>query len=277
MAFVSNNKYKEIYEASKNGNEKALRILQALRNKESQGDLDRLVDDYYNIPTISQEEPEVIENADFQPQNDVVEESQEIVSDNLPEFDLTKILDDELTDLIDENDIEELNFVDFLKNKSRDSLRARKNGDYFKAYDPVGKANYMADKINTYKGKFDNRLGNIERGYNDINKSMSNYSQNVNDMLDDNVELDMVKVSSAYDDFTNDDVTMNSFGRHWDDNDNHIVAEKLRELVSVYGKQNVLAALNTINSDNENHKNFLNNQIDSEIVRYSKSLESLLK
>lgn len=277
MAFVSNNKYKEIYEASKNGNEKALRILQALRNKESQGDLDRLVDDYYNIPTISQEEPEVIENADFEPQNDVAEESQEIVSDNLPEFDLTKILDDELTDLIDENDIEELNFVDFLKNKSRDSLRARKNGDYFKAYDPVGKANYMANKINTYKGKFDNRLGNIERGYNDINKSMSNYSQNVNDMLDDSVELDMVKVSSAYDDFTNDDVTMNSFGRHWDDNDNHIVAEKLRELVSVYGKQNVLAALNTINSDNENHKNFLNNQIDSEIVRYSKSLESLLK
>lgn len=277
MAFVSNNKYKEIYEASKNGNEKALRILQALRNKESQGDLDRLVDDYYNIPTISQEEPEVIENADFEPQNDVAEESQEIVSDNLPEFDLTKILDDELTDLIDENDIEELNFVDFLKNKSRDSLRARKNGDYFKAYDPVGKADYMANKINTYKGKFDNRLGNIERGYNDINKSMSNYSQNVNDMLDDSVELDMVKVSSAYDDFTNDDVTMNSFGRHWDDNDNHIVAEKLRELVSVYGKQNVLAALNTINSDNENHKNFLNNQIDSEIVRYSKSLESLLK
>ena len=284
MGFLSNNKYKEIYEASKNGNEKALRILQALRNRENQADLDRLVDDYYNVPTISQDATENVEKGDFEAQNAIPEQTEETTpvieteeTQDVAPFDLTKVLDDELLDLIDENDVEELTFNDFLKNKSRDSLRARKNTDYFKAYDPIQKGEYMNNRINAYKGKFDGRLKNIERNYNDVNKSMLNYSQNVNDMFDDNVELDMLKATSAYDDFTKDDVTMNSFGRHWDEEDNSVVANKLRELVTMYGKQNVLAALNTINSDNENYKNFLNNQIDTEVVRYSKSLENLLK
>ena len=284
MGFVSNKKYKEIYEASKNGNEKALRILQALRGRENQVDLDRLVDDYYNVPTISQEVAKSLENGNFEPQNTIpeqIEENTPIIeteeTQDVAQFDLTKVLDDELVDLIDENEVEELSFNDFLKNKSRDSLRARKNGEYFKAYDPVGKANYMANKINGYKEKFNGRLNNIERNYNDINKSMLNYSQNVNDILDDNIELDMGKVTSAYDDFTKDEMTMGSFGRHWDDTDNSVIKQKLEDLVSMYGKQNVLAALNTINSDNENYKNFLNNQIDTEVVRYSKSLENLLK
>lgn len=285
MGFIANSKYKEIYEASKNGNEKALRILQSLRNKESQADLDRLVEEYYNIPTISQENIETPEMSEFEAENtenpvidEVISETPDggVVSDVAP-FDLTQILDDELVDLLDENDVEDLSFNDFLKNKSKDALRGRKNGDYFKAYDPTQKNEYMTNRINNYKGKFDGRLKNIERNYNDINKSMMNYNQNVNDMLDDNVELDMTKVGDAYNGLTTDENVMSSFGRHWDDNDNNVVAEKLRELVSMYGKQNVLSALNTLNSDNENYKNFLNNQIDTEIVRYSKSLENLLK
>jgi hypothetical protein len=53
--------------------------------------------------------------------------------------------------------------------------------------------------------------------------------------------------------------------------------EKLKGLIANYGKQNVMAALNTLNSDNNNYRDFLNNQIDTEISRYSKSLEGLLK
>lgn len=285
MGFIANSKYKEIYEASKNGNEKALRILQSLRNKESQADLDRLVEEYYNIPTISQENTETPEMGEFEAENienpvlnETVSETPDggVVSDVAP-FDLTQILDDELVDLLDENEVEDLSFNDFLKNKSKDALRSRKNGDYFKAYDPIQKGEYMTNRINNYKGKFDGRLKNIERNYNDINKSMMNYNQNVNDMLDDNVELDMAKVGDAYNGLTTDENVMGSFGRHWDEMDNNVVAEKLKELVAMYGKQNVLSALNTLNSDNENYKNFLNNQIDTEVVRYSKSLENLLK
>ena len=37
MAFIQNSKFREISEAAKNGNEKALMIIQALRKKSSQG------------------------------------------------------------------------------------------------------------------------------------------------------------------------------------------------------------------------------------------------
>jgi hypothetical protein len=96
-------------------------------------------------------------------------------------------------------------------------------------------------------------------------------------MLDDGVEMDMDKVASAYNDFTTDAEAMGSFGRHWDENDNALIVAKLQGLVAQYGKQNVAAALNTISSDNDNYRDFLNNQIDSEVSRYTKSIENILK
>lgn len=280
MPFVNNKKMLEIREAAKGGNEKALMILQAMRKMSPQEDVDRLVEDYYKVetvePMIAQDEadpvpqesletpaeltPEVVEEA---PQNEVI--------------DLTATLDTEMEGLLDENEIEDLSFGDFLGNKKRDGLRGRKNADYFKAYDPEGRANYMQNKVDAYKGKFDGRLKDIERRYNDMNKSLVGYSQGVNDMLDDEAELDMSSVNSAYDELTGNESVMSSFGRHWDENDNMAVMMELKSLIMKYGKKNVMAVLNTLQSDNENYKKYLNNQVDTEIGRYSKSVENLLK
>lgn len=278
MAFLQNQKYKEIYEAAKGGNEKAKMILQALRKNQPQADLDRLTNDYYNIQTNTQVEQENAILEENQAENVIPDEGSTIeTTADVAEFDLTKILDDEMDGLLDELEIDDLSFDEFLKNKSRDSLRARKGSDYFKAYDSMGRNEYMNNKINSYKSNFDGRLKDIERRHSDVSQSMNSYSQSVNDMLDDGVEMDMDKVSSAYNDFTTDAEAMGSFGRHWDENDNALIVAKLQGLVAQYGKQNVAAALNTISSDNDNYRDFLNNQIDSEVSRYTKSIENILK
>ena len=286
MPFVNNMKLLEIRNAAKQGNEKALMILQAMRKSGStQDDLDRLVNDYYGVGEITPELNENPAEAEFQPENnDFQTEEKENLETNvqadispLELIDLTAPLDKEMEGLLDENEFDDISFNEFLSNKSRDNLRLTKNADYFKAYDPIGKENYMNDKISAYRDKFTNRLGNIERKYNDYNTALQGYMQGTNDMLDDGVELDMNNVNAAYSDFTNNEQTMSSFGRHWDkvDNDNVMIA--LKDLVNKYGKVNVIAALNTINGDNQSYKGYLNNQIDTEINRYSKSLEKLLK
>ena len=286
MPFVNNMKLLEIRNAAKQGNEKALMILQAMRKSGStQDDLDRLVNDYYGVGEITPELNENPAEAEFQPENnDFQTEEKENLETNvqadispLELIDLTAPLDKEMEGLLDENEFDDISFNEFLSNKSRDNLRLTKNADYFKAYDPIGKENYMNDKISAYRDKFTNRLGNIERKYNDYNTALQGYMQGTNDMLDDGVELDMNNVNAAYSDFTNNEQTMSSFGRHWDkvDNDNVMIA--LKDLVNKYGKVNVIAALNTINGDNQSYKDYLNNQIDTEINRYSKSLEKLLK
>lgn len=288
MPFVNNTKLIEIRNAAKQGNEKALMVLQALRKQGStQDDLDRLVNAYYQVDKV---EPEIIENAvegQIEPENDVLmneevsevfqEETQPADVNPLEIVDLTEVLDKEMDGLLDENEIEDISFTDFLGNKSRDGKRANKNSDYFKAYDPVGRENYMNSKIGAYRDKFRNRLGNVERKHNDYSAALKGYMQGTNDMLDDGIELDMNNVNAAYNDFTQNETAMSSFGRHWDKLDNDNVMATLKELVNKYGKVNVVAALNTISGDNDSYKDFLNNQFETEINRYSKSIEKLLK
>ena len=280
MPFINQNKLLEIREAAKGGNEKALMIMQAMRKMSPQTDIDRLVEDYYKVDTV---EPMIAEDeADpvAQPSLETPEELLPEVVEEAPEgnvVDLTATLDSEMEGLLDENELEDLSFTDYLGNKKRDGLRGRKNADYFKAYDLEGRTNYMQNKVDAYKGKFDGRLKDIERRYNDMSKSLAGYAQGVNDMLDDEAELDMNSVNNAYDELTGNGAVMGSFGRHWDDNDNTSVMAELKALIMKYGKKNVMAVLNTLQSDNENYKKHLNNQVDTEIGRYSKSVESLLK
>ena len=47
-------------------------------------------------------------------------------------------------------------------------------------------------------------------------------------------------------------------------------------LVIKYGKKNVVAALNTLKSDNDNYRNHRNGEINGEISRYKSSLAKLL-
>ena len=275
MAFIQNNKFREIIEASKNGNEKAMKIIQALRNQTPQSDIDNLVSDYYSLNTTNEQKEEIAEQ-EILP-NEIVPEQVEEVPPQGEVIDLTDTLNVEMEDLLDENEIDDINFNDFLKNKNRDGVRSRKNSEYFKAYDLVGRQNYMTTKINDYKKKFNGRLKNIERNFRDVDNSINKYIDNTNLELDDDKNLDMEQVGLAYNAILGNENFMNSFGRSWDEEDTQEIYSILKALIQTYGKQNVLAVLNTLKSDNENYKNFRTNQIDTEVSRYSKSIENLLK
>ena len=273
MAYLQNKKFLEIREAAKNNNEKALQILQAMRKGNSQEDVDRLVNDYYAIPS---EPIEIVESAPVQEEPATPQETIAIEETNVP-VDLTEVLDGELDGIISENEVEDVSFGDFLKNKQSDFTKAKKNADYFKAFDQGGREKYLTDKTEGYRNKFGSRFGNIDRHYNDTNKALGMYATNVNDMLDDEVELNTDTASKAYNDFTNDEIAMSSFGRHWDNEDNEVVLNSLKNLVAQYGKKNVQAAINLLMGDNENYKAHRTNQIETEIGRYQKDLEKLLK
>lgn len=279
MAFIQNNKFREISEQAKGGNEKALKIIQGMRSNYSQEDIDTLVNDYYSINVPNEVKEEIVEEQlpqEMVPEETLVEETlNDSVTNNV--MDLSEILDGEMDDLLDENEIEDLTFNKFLENKNKDGVRSRKNSEYFKAYDAEGRQNYMNGKIDSYKKKFNGQLKNIDRHYKDVNSALDKYINTSSMELDDDIELDMDKANDAYRAATSNQDFMNSFGRGWDEDDNQQIQSILKALMQTYGKKNVLAVLNTLRSDNENYKNFRTNQIDSEIGRYSKSIENLLK
>ena len=288
MAYIPNNKYKEIYKSSKDGNEKALEIIQALRKGNPQEDLDTLLNDYYNLQTNTQDIPENANLGEFEAENTEIEQNEPIegtpaaeempiMEESAPQMDMTAALDAETDGLFDENDIQGIGFDEFLSNKSKSALRAKKNADYFKSFDPQERQNYMNNKIASYKEKFNGNLSDVERKYNDMAISLDAYSKNVGLMLDDGIDLDMSRTADCYDNLINDKDIMKSFGRYWDENDNQIMNNKLSNLYGKYGKQNLMAALNTLKNDNESYRDFSNNQIDQEISRYSKSVSDLLK
>lgn len=291
MPYIPNNKYKEIYQSSKDGNEKALAIIQALRKGNPQEDLDQLLNAYYDVPAQDDliQSDDVIRE-DVVKEDDLIQEQEDnvikdVVEDEVIEpienedkvIDMTSVLDKETEGLFDENEINGIGFDEFLANKSKNTLRGKKNADYFKSFNPQDRANYLNSKIDNYKAKFDGNLSDIERKYNDMVLSLDAYSKDVALMLDDDIDLDMNKTASCYDDLINDKNTMRSFGRFWDQNDNQIMNDKLSSLKDTYGKQNVIAALNTLRNDNDAYRDFSNNQIDQEISRYSKSITDLLK
>ncbi|MBR3208880.1 MAG: hypothetical protein IKF82_01285 [Bacilli bacterium] len=286
MPFLNNNKFKEIRTAANNGDEKALMVLQALR-KGSQEDVDRLVGDYYSIPEQSMNDvPVQTELAENPMENtaDAVTETIQAGDVNpgseraVPQVeDLTGVLDGETEGLFDENEIPNLSFSDFLGNKRRDGLRGKKNAEYFKAFNPESLSNYVNAKKESYKNKFGDSIHDIEHQFDDYNKSVDLYSQKINDVLDDDLEIDMDVTGQAYNDIMDNNGIMHSFGRFWDDKDTDHIVEDLKILVSKYGKKNVLAALNVLKTDVDNYKNYRLGQINEEVERYNKSLDKILK
>lgn len=282
MSFIKNDKLKEIRVAAANGNEKAKAILQALRKFSPQSDLDRMVEEYYHVDlpeeNVEVEEPEIAtEEEKVVEEEPIVEEKQNdnILLDNITNEDINSILDNETDGLWDEVDVPETSFTDFLKNKKRDKKREFKNAEYFRSFAPEDRQKYATLKIDGYKKKFDGRLGNIDRKYKDINTAIDKYQQSIHDMLDDDVELNNDYVVKAYDKIVDDEPLMNSFGRHWDEDDVGKVLTSLDLLIKEFGKKNVIAAINILKNDNDNYKSFLDNQIDTEIGRYTKNIEKL--
>lgn len=278
MAFLNNTKYKEIREAAKNGNEKALKILQAIRKNALQSDLDGLVDDYYKIDSAPIETPPQVEKEVIEEQPPVVEETivEEEAPAPAPEID-DEALAKDFDGLIDDDEIDDISFADFLSNKKKDGIRSRKNADYFKAYSPEVRQAYMDNSINSYKNKFDNKLKDIDRNYRDMDNAITGYAKDIDLMLDDDIELNMDEAGKAYNDLVEDEGTMHGFSRSWDETDKISVEEALKGLIAKYGKKNVIAALNTLRNDNNGYRDYLNNRIDTSISGYSKKLENLLK
>ena len=274
MSYLNNGKFKEIRTAANDGNEKAKMVLQALM-KGTQDDVDRLVKDYYAIP---QQEQAPVE---AEPQVEQPVQTEEPVQTDLGSEpvveDLTDVLDKETDGLFDENEIEAIDFSKFLSNKKRDGLRTKKNAEYFSAFNPEARANYINTKKESYKARFGDSLHDIDRQFMDYDKSIDRYVQGVNDLLDDDKDIDVNVTGNAYDEIVDNNGIMHSFGRHWDDEDTGHVIEDLKVLVGKYGKKNVLAALNVLKNDNLNFKNYKYGQINEEVERYNKSLDKVLK
>lgn len=296
MAFINNKKFAEIRTAAKDGNEKALMILQAMRKLQSQADIDRLVEDYYAIPEEPQIQPVQGENynvAEEQPKEEVPTASDElddVLSEDLsvnetadiPDLDgdvQSYSLDDitkDMDGLIDEDEIDDMSFADFLSDKKKNLKRAKKNADYFKMYNDDSRKQYSLNAVDKYKAKFGDLERDIDRRNKDTATALGLYEQSVADSLDDDIELNADNADKAYSDLTDDSGAMHAFGRYWDDDDKTSVIEALKVLIGKYGKKNVLAAINTLKSDNENYKSYMHNKIDTEVGKYSKNLENLL-
>lgn len=298
MSVIPYKKIKELMEASKNGNPKAKAIMDKyLEEKPDYEAINRLMDDYYGnagMDTLAKVEPmpeatpETVEPEEpIAPEGDVMgaeetfpEEPAQEVDVTIPEVqpvDITGDLDRELEGLIDEDEIEDLAFGDFLKNKKRDAMRAKKTAEYFRAFDPAGREKYISDKEGAYGARFDGNRRRIERGFNDMDSSLSRYGVYVDNLPEDDAQLDMGKVSEAYDALTGDEKAMGAFGRSWDDTDMQDMRVALSSLVAQYGKRNVIAVLNTLRDDNCAWRDFCNGKIDNAVGNYGKSLEKLLK
>ena len=306
MAFINNKKYAEIRTAAKDGNEKALLILQAMRKMASQPDVDRLVEDYYKIPeetpaqqplpqapktteyNVADSLPTEEVSPDSEPKDGVLTDDDLAVADIVSEEDLDdggdvetvnlgeEDIEKDMDGLIDEDDIDDLTFADFLSDKKKNMKRARKNAEYFKIYDDDSRKKYALNAMDKYRSKFSTLESDVDKRNKDVTKALGLYAQNVIDSLDDDVELDADAVDRAYMDFTDDSGAMRSFGRYWDDDDKAVVFGALKALIEKYGKKNVLAMMNTLKSDNENYKSYMHNKIDTEIGKYSKNLHMLL-
>lgn len=284
MAFINNKKFAEIRNAAKNGDEKALKVLQAMRKMQPQADIDRLVEDYYAIPAPAVEEtpetPAVTDDLRLDDANVV----DSVISSDIADSDgdvttITYNLDDitkDMDGLIDEDEVEDMSFSDFLADKKRNMMRARKNADYFKMYDNDSRSKYATDAVAKYKAKFGDLERDIDRRNKDTMTALKMYEQSVGDELDDEVELSADNADKAYSDLIDNSGAMHSFGRYWDEEDKANVITELKALIGKYGKKNVLAAINTLKSDNENYKSYMHNKIDTEVGKYSKNLENLL-
>ena len=301
MPFIDNIKFNEILNASRNGNEKAMAIMQSMRKGGTQDDIDRLVNAYYDISTVpEQQQQQVVVAAEDEPQTSVeavmddvaplIPEGEEntgeidesLVTENDAEadtqaVDISDILGKETEGLFDEDEYENVSFGDFLKNKRSDANRAVKNADYFKAFDMDGRNKYADGLIDTYRHKFDGNLRDIERDYADKSQAIAGYTQSVNDMLDDDMEFASDSATKAYNDLIDNDSAMSAFGRYWDSDDTSAVLSALQELVGQYGKANVIAALNVIKGDNDAHRDYLNNSVDANISKYSKAVDKILR
>jgi len=294
--FIAYRKLKELREAQKAGNPKAKAIIDKyMEPKADMEAISRLMDDYYSeapIETLEQiQEPaqaEVPTNEPVPPEQieEQAEEKAEAIvpavedPNGMPEavqIDITEDLDRELDGLIDQVEVKDYAFKDYLGDKRKNALRAKKDASYFKAFDAAGRENYLNKKKDEYLHGFDGRLRDAERAHNDMDGAISKYSQMVTDLPDDEYEIDVGKAADAYGELTENESIMSAFGRTWDDADMESMKDALNDMVARYGKKNVMAVLNTIREDSNAWYGETKGRIEDSISKYGKALDGLLK
>ena len=231
-------------------------------------------------PDFAQESPIVEEGASDEPDEAKLKEEVPAVEEApapIQPVDISADLDRELDGLLDDEDVEGISFSDFLKRKSSDALRARKNNGYFKAFDAEGRKNYLSNAIDKYKKSFDVKRRNVERGVTDMDNALGKYSDIVTDFPEDDSIFDADKASKAYSDMTTSVLGMAAFGRPWDEADMESMRIALQSLVEAYGKKNVAAMLNTMKDDVKSWGDYCNGSFDAACDKYGKSLTELLK
>lgn len=284
--FINYKQLKELQEAAKNGNEMAKSIIDKYMDEKPDMDsIGRLMDEYYGKAPI--ETLEQVEETKIEPDNlNTIEETAETKDSLIPDnpmaeeqepIDISTDLDAELDGLIDTDDLSDYSFRDFLKTKKRDGLRAKKNADYFKAFDEGGRQTYLTKKKDEFGHSFDGKRRQVERGFDDLSGAIAKYGEMLTDMPDDELDFDSSKAVKAYDEFTDNECAMDAFGRSWDNADMDSIKLILESLVQAYGKKNVIAMMNTIKGDAEGWKSFSNGRIDNAVSNYGKALDSLLK
>lgn len=301
MPFLKQSDYKNIIQAKKDGNPQATAIIQAYVKGSTQYDLDRMVHAFYN-PTpannaeeqeedpINAEAVEAVNEAEAKADEPVEVPPTIPVGNNIdpkviapvvePEqtTDISALLDADLDGLIDEDEIDDCTFEDFLADKKKNANRILKDANHFKMYDPAGRESYLVAKCGEYDKSFDTKRRDIERAFKDMDNAIASYSQSLTDTVpDDGIELNSDVTNKAYSDIVEASNGSHAFGRAWDDEDTAEMVAILNDLVGTHGKANVLAALNVIRGDNEAFRDRRNGQIDSAVKHYSKQLEDLLK
>lgn len=189
----------------------------------------------------------------------------------------SELLDKETDGLFDENEIPQMDFSQYLENKHRDGVRARRNAEYFKAFSPEDRRQYVDMKKKTYTDKFGDSLHDIDRSHNDYLKSLENLYDDINNGIEeDEKELSPESSSGAYDEITSNKATMRVLNRYWDSNDMGEVSSFLNGLIQKYGKQNVLSAMGLLKQDVDAYSEFRKKQIQDEIDRYGNTIEKTL-
>ena len=286
MPFLKNKDFKAIISAQKGGNPKAIAIIQAYLKGGTQDDLDRMVHDFYNpdplVDAAKQEQDPI-----NKPAVKAVEETENPQKDEEPSVDetpdpeaapdISSELDSDLDGLIDEDNIKDMSFEDFIAAKGKDANRLSKSADHFKMYDPKGREAYLSKKEGEYSEGMNPRRHDIDRSFRDMDGALGAYSKYIGECPDDEMKLDSTSTDDVYKDISDFSKSSHAFGRSWDEEDMGEIKEKLIELVGKYGKSNVAAALNVIKGDNSAYHDKRIGQIDDAIKHYNKQLEGLLK
>lgn len=281
--FIPYRKLSELRKAASAGDSKARNIVDRYMDRNADMEtISRLMDDYYGITSSKKKEEEKetpipVKEVEKETVDIVPTEKEEEENSSVDKEDDFSDLSKELDGLIDLPSIEPTSFREYVSSKEKRRRAAKKDAYYFKAFDPERRKTFLEKSKKDFSDSLNGKRRDIERSYGDISSALDIYGQYVSDMPEDYVELDILSSSKAYGDLVDNDNAMSSFGRGWDEKDLSEMKGELSELVSKYGKKNVVAMLNSLREDGNSWRDYGNSSIDSAVSNYGKALDKLLK